>query len=172
LELDPTNDAAAQGLDSIVQRVVANAESAMYAGNVKQANAYLAQAKAINPNAPGIAALEQTQRQLRERQENQQVKEKLLAAANALQADKLMPPAVPNAYSLYQEVLTLEPNSEAARRGLDLVRAGLLDRARTMLAANNMSQTFALLDAAERAGASASAISELRRQAEYRQRLL
>lgn len=172
LELDPKNDAAQQGLDSVVQRVVANAESALYAGNVEQAHAYLAQAKAIDPNARGITALEQTERNLRELQENQQVKEKLLAAASALQADQLMPPASPNAFSLYQEVLVLEPNSEAARRGLELVRRGLLDRARTMLAANNMSQTFALLEAAERAGASATVIAEVRQQAEYRQRLL
>jgi TonB family protein len=172
LELDPNNDAARQGLESVVQRVVANAESAMYAGNVEQARAYLQQAKTIDPNAPGVTALEQTERNLRELKENQQVKEMLLAAAEALQGDRLMPPATPNAYTLYQQVLEVEPSSEAARRGLELIRSGLLDRARTLLSADDMAETRAHLDAAERAGASATAIAALREQADYRQRLL
>lgn len=172
LELDPGNDAARQGLESVVQRVVANAESAMFADNVAQARVYLRQAKEIDPAAPGVATLEQTEKNLRALKENQQVKEKLLAAADALQADRLMPPAEPNAYSLYQQVLEVEPDSQVARRGLQLVREGLLDRARTLLASDDMAETFAHLQAAEKAGAEAAAINRLREQAEYRQRLL
>lgn len=172
LELDPTNDAARQGLESVVQRVVANAESAMFAGNVEQGRAYLRRAKAIDPDAPGIATLEQTEKNLRELKQNQQVKEQLLAAAEALQADRLMPPAEPNAFTLYNQVLAVEPDSPAATRGLELIREGLLERARTLLGADDMSETLAHLDAAERAGANAQAISELRDRATYRQRLL
>lgn len=172
LALDPGNQAARQGLESVVQRVVANAESAMYAGNVEQARVYLQQAKAIDPDAPGIETLEQTERNLRELQENEQVKEQLLAAAEALQANRLMPPAEPNAFTLYQQVLAVEPDSEAAKRGLELVRAGLLDRARTLLGADDMAETRAHLAAAERAGADPAEIAALRERADYRQRLL
>lgn len=172
LSLDPDNDAARQGLESVAQRVVANAESAMFAGNVEQGRAYLRQARAIDPNAPGIDTLAQTEKNLRELKQNQEVKEQLLAAAEALQADRLMPPNEPNAFTLYQRVLQVEPDSAAARRGLELVREGLLDRARTLLGADDMKATLAHLDAAEQAGASAGAVEELRRQAEYRQRLL
>lgn len=172
LKLDPDNDAARQGLESVVQRVIANAESAMFAGNVEQGRAYLRQAIAIDPDAPGITSLRQTERNLREMKQNQQVKEQLLAAADALQSDRLMPPAEPNAFTLYNKVLAVEPDSEAAKRGLELVRNGLLDRARTLLAANDMAETLANLDAAERAGADAAAIEELRGRAAYRQRLL
>lgn len=172
LELDPNNDAARQGMESVVQRVVANAESAMFAGNVPRARQYLAEAKALDPSAPGISTLEQTERNLREQKADEQVTVKLQAAADALQASKLMPPAEPNAWSLYREVLAAEPNSEAATRGLELVRSGLLDRARTLLSADDMAETHAHLDAAERAGADARQISQLRDRADYRQRLL
>ncbi len=172
LQLDPGNDAARQGLDSVVQRTVAKAESAMFAGNQDQARAYLRQAKALDPNAPGLSSLEQTERNLREMKDDRSVKAKLLAAAEALQADKLMPPAEPNAFTLYKEVLEVEPTSEAARRGLELVRFGLLDRARTMLSADDTAQTLAHLEAAERAGANPGIVSELRNRAVYRQRLL
>ncbi|MAT84713.1 MAG: hypothetical protein CMD39_10545 [Gammaproteobacteria bacterium] len=172
LALDPDNEAARQGIESVVQRVVANAESAMYAGNVEQGRAYLRQAKSLNPQAPGIATLEQTEQNLRQLRQSQQVKEQLLAAADALQSDRLMPPADPNAFTLYSRVLEVEPDSAAAKRGLELVREGLIDRARTLLAADDMAETFANLDAAERAGASATLIAGLREEAEYRQRLL
>jgi TonB family protein len=172
LELDPSNEAARQGLESVVQRVVANAESAMFAGNVTQARAYLQQAKLLDPNASGITTLEQTERNLRELKENQQVKEQLLAAAEALQANRLMPPAEPNAFTLYRQVLAVEPDSEAAKRGLELVRTGLLDRARTLLASDDMAETLAHLEAAERAGAEPARVAALREQADYRQRLL
>jgi TonB family protein len=172
LELDPGNDAARQGLESVVQRVVANAESAMFAGNVEQGQAYLRQAAAINPNAPGITTLRQTEENLREIKQDQEVKEQLLAAAEALQADRLMPPDEPSAFMLYQKVLAVEPDSAAAQRGLELVRSGLLDRARTLLAADDMAKTRDHLDAAERAGASTTAIATLREQADHRQRLL
>lgn len=172
LELDADNEAARQGLESVVQRLVANAESAMYAGNVEQGRAYLRQARAIDPDAPGIATLAQTEENLRELEQSQQAKEQLLAAADALQSDRLMPPAQPNAFTLYSRVLEVDPDSAAARRGLELVREGLLERARTLLAADDMAQTLANLDAAEQAGASATAVAALREQAEYRQRLL
>ena len=172
LDIDSNNDAARQGLESVVQRVVANAESAMFAGNIEQARAHLQQAKAIDPKAPGITTLEQTEKNLRELKENEQVKDQLMAAAEALQANRLMPPSEPNAFTLYQQVLAVEPESEAARRGLELVRNGLLDRARTLLAADDMAETRAHLDAAERAGADAAAITALRQRADYRQQLL
>ena len=172
LELDPGNEAARQGLDSVVQRIVANAESAMFAGDTRQARVYLRQAKSLDPQAPGISTLEQTEQNLRELKVNQQVKDLLAAAAEALQGNRLMPPANPNAFDLYQQVLAMEPGSEAALRGLELVRAGLLDRARTLLASDDMSETLAHLAAAKTAGASATAVAELRSRAEYRQRLL
>ncbi len=172
LGIDPDNDAAKQGLASVVQRLVANAESAMVAGNVKKAQGYVAQARALDPKAPGLNTLEQTQRNLREIKESQQVKQKLVAAADALQADKLAPPAEPNAFTLYQQVLAVEPDSEAAKRGLDLVRAGLLDRARALLAADDLAQTRVHLDAAESAGANPGDVAKLRDEMDYRQRLL
>ncbi len=172
LSIDPDNDAAKQGLASVVQRVVANAESAMVAGNVKKAQVYVAQARTLDPNAPGVHGLEQTERNIREIKDNQQVKQQLVAAAEALQADQLMPPAQPNAFTLYQQVLAAEPTSEAAKRGLELVRGGLLDRARALLAANDLKQTRARLDDAESAGASASEVRKLRDEADYRQKLV
>jgi TonB family protein len=172
LAIDPGNDAARQGIDAVVQRLVAYAESAMFAGNVAQARNILSRARTLNPNAPGIATLEQAERNLQTRQETEQVRAWLAAAAEALQADRLMPPAEANAFDLYQQVLSVEPESPAARRGLELVRAGLLDRARTLLSGDDMATTIAHVEAAVQAGADPALVAELRAEADYRQRLL
>lgn len=172
LAIDAGNEAGRQGLDSVVQRAVANAESALFAGNVEQARGHLQRVKAIDPNAPGISALEQAERNLQANQETEQVRAWLTAAAEALQDDRLMPPAAPNAFSLYQRVLLVDADSAAARRGLELVRNGLLNRARTLLSSNDMAATMAHLDAAQQAGANPSEVAELREEAAYRQRLL
>ncbi|MEQ8485691.1 MAG: TonB family protein [Pseudomonadales bacterium] len=172
LAIDPGNDAARQGLDSVVQRAVANAESALFAGNVDQAKAHLQRVKAIDPNAPGLSSLEQAERNLQASEETEQVRAWLTEAAEALEADRLMPPASPNAFTLYQRVLQIDAESAAARRGLELVRGGLVDRARTLLSSNDMAATLAHLDAAQQAGANAAIVAELREEAAYRQRLL
>lgn len=172
LDLDPDNATARQGLDSVVQRSIANAESALFAGRAQQAKDYLERARAIDPHASGLAALEQTERTMKAMQQSMDVKKDLTAAAEALQADRLMPPAEPNAFTLYQRVLARQPDSAVAQRGLELVRAGLIGRARTLLAANDMSATFEHLDAAERAGADPAELGDLRDEARYRQRLI
>jgi protein TonB len=172
LELEPGNESAKQGLESIVQRTIANAESSMYAGNMDQARAYLDRAKAINPDAAGVVTLEKTNVTWENIQESLDIKNDILAAAEALQADRLMPPDQPNAFALYSKVLEQEPGSEAALRGLQLVRNGLLDRARTMLASEDMQATNKHLDAAALAGADAATLADLRDEAAYRQRLI
>jgi TonB family protein len=144
----------------------------MYAGKVKQARAYLDRAKAIDPDAVGVATLEKTQRTWENIQQGLDIKNDLLAAAEALQADRLMAPDEPNAFAIYSKVLEQEPGSEAALRGLQLVRNGLLERARTMLAAEDMQATNKHLEAATLAGADAAAVAELRDESAYRQRLI
>ena len=172
LKLDPGNAAAKQGLESIVQRTIAHAESSMYAGKVDQANAYLERARAIDPNAPGMATVEKTRETWTDIQQGLATKENLLAAAEALQADRLTPPAEPNAFSLYSEVLSAEPDNEAAKRGLDLVRKGVLEKAQTMLATGNLRAANAHAETAEQVGADAVALNGLRDEIAYQQQLL
>jgi protein TonB len=172
LELDPGNEAATQGLESVVQRTIANAESSMYAGNMEQARAYLERAKAISPDAVGVASLEESTQTWENIQDGLDIRNNLLAAAEALQADRLAAPDEPNAFALYSKVLAQDPSSEAALGGLQLVRSGLLERARTMLAAEDMQATNKHLDAALLAGADATLVTELREEAAYRQRLI
>lgn len=172
LELDPDNAAAKQGLDSIVQRTIANAESALFAGKPKRAQAYLNRARAIDPDAPGLDSVMKTNRAWKNMQQSLESKADLRAASEALQAGRFVAPDQPNAFDLYTRVLERDPRSEAARRGLDLVRTTLIERARTLLAAEDVGGARALLDAAARARVDEDVLAPLRDEAAYQQRLL
>jgi TonB family protein len=171
LELDPVNAVAQQGLRSIVQRLLANAQSAAFAGEPAAAQKFIAEARAIDPSAPGLVAVEKSSRQIKRVVEGGNQQSDLLAAAEALQADRLMPPATPNAFDLFNAVLARDPESEAARRGLALVRDALLDRAAAQTAAGSLDQAGALLAQATAAGADAQRIAQLQGDVKYQQRL-
>ena len=171
LELDAANPVAAQGVRSIVQRLVANAQSAASAGEQDKAQKFFAAARAIDPNAAGVADIDRAAKQPKRVADDQNIQSDLLAASQALQADQLVPPATPNAFDLFNAVLTREPKSAAALQGLQLVRDILVDRAGALIAAGSFEQGGALLLQAKVAGADAARLTELQRELTYQTRL-
>ncbi len=171
LELDPANAVAQQGLRSIVQRLIANAQSAAFAGDQARAKQFVADARTLDPNATGLAEVEKSTQQIKRAVDDNQQQNDLLAAAEALQADRLMPPATPNAYDLFRAVLVREPGSYSAQRGLALVQDALLDRAEATVSAGSLGQAAALLSQARSAQASAARIAAIEADLKYQQRL-
>jgi TonB family protein len=171
LELDPANALAQQGLHSIVQRLIANAQSATFAGEQEKAQKFLAEARAIDPKATGLTEVEKASRQVKRAAEDSNQQSDLLAAAQALQADRLMPPATPNAFDLFTAVLARDPESEAAKRGIALVQDALLDRTAALVAAGSLEQAGVLLGQATVAHADSARIAQLRGDLKYRRRL-
>lgn len=171
LALDPDNSVAAQGMHSIVQRLVANAQSASFAGEQDKAQKYLAAARAIDPDAPGLTEVDKSSKQAKRSADDRSSQNDLLAASEALQADRLMPPASPNAFDLFTAVLAREPQSAAAQRGLTLVREALLDRAGSLVAGGSLEQAGSVLVQAKVAGADAARIEQLEGELAYQARL-
>ena len=171
LALDPDNAVATRGLRSIVQRLIANAQSASFAGEQDKAQKYVAEARAIDPDAQGLAEIERIAKQTKRTNEDRSNQNDLVAASQALQDDRLMPPAAPNAFDLFNGVLARDPQSAAARRGLELVRAALLDRAGALIAAGSLEPVEPLLVQAKVAGAEAGRVTDLQRELDYQKRL-
>jgi periplasmic protein TonB len=171
LQLDPANSVAQQGLKSIVLRLVANAQSAAYAGENNRAKSFIAQARKLDPTTAGLNEIEKSTRQIKRVAENRNLQSDLLAAAEALQADRLMPPATPNAFDLFSGVLARDPASDAAQRGLTLVQDALLDRARALIAAGSLDEAGAVVAQAQVAGAKSERIDTLQADLKYQQRL-
>ncbi len=171
LALEPSNSVAAQGMKSIVQRLIANAQSALFAGEQERAQKYIADARAIDPGVAGLAEVDRASKQNRRAAEDRSVQNDLLAASEALQDDRLMPPANPNAFDLFTGVLARDPQSSAAQRGLDLVRDALLDRASTLLSAGAVDPVGSLLVQAKVAGADAQRLAAMQSELAYQKRL-
>jgi len=171
LSLDPENTGASEGLASVAQRLVANAQSAVFAGNTKQADTLIAQAKSLDPGAAEIKEVERSARQWQRIAEDSSVQNDLVAAAEALQEDRLTGPDEPNAYSLFQRVLERQPKSEAALRGLELVLQGLVDRAWREMRAGRLADAGTALARALDAGATEEQLFDARGELGYLQRL-
>jgi TonB family protein len=82
-----------------------------------------------------------------------------------------MPPAAPNAFDLFSAVLSRDPTSDAALRGLALVQDALLDRAGALIAAGSLAEAGAMLAQARVAGAKSERIDPLQSELKYQQRL-
>ncbi len=162
LEIDPQNQAATQGLNTVVQRLIANAQSSVIAGDMQQARRFIAQARDLDADAAGLDEVERSSRQALQAAEDRRNQQDLIAASEALQDDRLMPPAANNAYDLFNRVLERSPNSEAAQRGLRLVREALMDRARAYLSAGNINASREVVSDAERAGVESGLLEALR----------
>lgn len=171
LAIDPGNGVATQGIDSIVQRVLGVAQSAALAGESDRANTYIAKARAIDANAPGLAEAEQVVAQWSEMVSNQQLQDQLEAAAAALEAGRLSAPDQPNALTLFNDVLALDPTSDAARQGKRLVMQALIERAWSEIRAGRFSTAEQTLAAARTAGAESFALVELEDEIDYQRAL-
>jgi protein TonB len=171
LALDANNSVAAQGMRSIVQRLVANAQSATFAGEQEKALKFTAAARAIDPDAQGVAEIERSSKTAKRSADERGAQNDLVAASEALQSDRLMPPAVPNAFDLFNAVLARDPGSAAAQRGIALVRDALLDRTGSLIAGGSLEQAEALLVQAKVAGADSLQIAQLQQELAYQMRL-
>jgi TonB family protein len=172
MEIDADNAAARQGLASVAQRLIVNAQSAALAGEMAQARRFIIQARDLDPTADGLAQVEEMTAQAARAAEDRRLQRDLLSASEALQDDRLMPPAMPNAFDLFTAVLTRAPNSDAAQRGVGLVQAALVDRSRAQLAAGNVEAAQIAANDAERAGVSSSVLELLRSEIAHQERAL
>ncbi len=172
LKLDSNNTIALEGIRSISQRLIASAQSAIFAGDIDEARGLIKQAKSIDPGAPGLADAQQSAREWEQVIKDRDIQKDLTGAAEALRENRLMPPLEGNAFELFQRVKERNPESESATRGIDLVQTLLLDRAMSKLNAEDMEGGEKAITLASQAGASeeklATAVAELK----YRKRLL
>lgn len=158
LALDPDNTQALAGVRAVGEALAADAGAALDAGDIERARTRLEEARAI---LQGGAAIDAVQQRLTARDsEADQVKALLAEAIAAQQAGKLT--GAGSAAELFQRVLTADPGSGIATRGLDEIAATLAGQARTALAAKDYAAAEAALAQIEAVQPSNAAATELR----------
>ncbi|MEM9622071.1 MAG: TonB family protein [Pseudomonadota bacterium] len=164
LAMDPGNAVALQGIDSVAQRLATLAQTEAFAENHTRARELIALAKEIAPHTPGIAQTEKLTLQWSDMVKDQAVKEDLLAAAEAMQADNLVGQAGdqgPGALTHYRSALTKDPDSRAARSGIQLVINGLIERAWLQSRDEDLTDAEATVALAVEAGAETEQLAEI-----------
>lgn len=172
LALEPGNANAKQGIQAIAQRFLGFAQTAAFAQEHEKARGFIATAKSVDPNAPGLAEAEALTEQWTRMVQDQTIQDELLAASVALQKGRLAAPDEPNALALFESVLSKDPQSEAALRGKALVAEALLDRARSHTAAGDLVEAETSIGSAEAAGAATDALGEVKNELLYQRALV
>ncbi len=121
--------------------------------------------------AVGVKAAEVSERP--QAQDPEQARRRTLRAADvALEQGRLTTPPEASAYTLYNKVLALDPDSPEARSGLQSVRQGLINRALAQLASDALDDARTSLQAAADTGANPMLVADLLREVDYRQQLI
>ncbi len=173
LSMDPTNVVAQQGIESVAQRLATIAQTEAFAENHERARELIALAKSIAPDAPGIAQTEKLTLQWTDMVKDQAVKDDLLAAARAVQEGHLLgvdSPTGIGAFEHYRSVLKKDPKSAAALSGVQLVIGGVIERAWTAAANNDMTSLEKQIGYAKQAGAGAQDLREIEEELDFLQR--
>ena len=122
LDLDPANQVARAGLDRVVTRYIALADSALAEQELDQAESFLAKVEGIAPaNAEAAGVRTRLEEARRTTQERKEIRLLLAGAERDIQEGRLTGPQGKNAVEGYQAVLALDPDNQAARAGLDRV---------------------------------------------------
>ncbi len=165
LNIDPSNTAAKQGVDLIAQRLAGLAQSEAFSENPEKAEALIAKAKEIAPEAAGIQAAEKLTKEWNTLSNDQAVKQDLMAAAEASQAGRLVTsddPGQLGALDLYRSALEKDPTSGAATAGIEFVAQSLVERAWLEMTTEAFAAAEQSLLHAEDAGAASDGLADAR----------
>jgi TonB family protein len=122
---------------------------------------------------PSVAAeLESNGARLRELAAAALLRRDLAAANLALTQGRLVLPAEDSAYVLYMRVLTQDPQSQEAIRGLQSIRQALVNRTLALLATDALDDARRSLQTATEVGVDRQLVADLRFEVDYRQRLI
>ncbi|MDP7120134.1 MAG: hypothetical protein QF395_07380, partial [Arenicellales bacterium] len=192
LDLDPENQAAAAGIETIATQALARVESLTQQGAFAKARERLAAASVITQAADRLARAglqidlaeqrlqEETARQLaarqaqqeeqarQDRERRQQLEQLLASALKAFEDGRLIEPQNDNALALYRAALDLDPNNQRAGNGIGNITVHFLRSARSELADGQLNLADQSLRSASAIEPDNSAVVQLRQQLDRR----
>ncbi len=120
IAVDPDNRDAKNGLENLERRLLALAEDSYRLGDLEGAQAYLDQAKRINPASDALSRLQQ---KIAGDETRKDSISKLLATADKYMDEQhYSTPTNANAYDSYRQVLKLDASNKTAQEGITRIR--------------------------------------------------
>ena len=145
LALDPINEAALKGVESIWLKYLELARASAREGNAEAANSLIRKAERLAGAHPLI---EVARNAVTARLEGRKIASLLDEAEKALRQGALTSPEGQNAYALYTSVLKADPLNQAAKEGVAKVRERQLLLAQEKISHKAWDEAQSLLDSA------------------------
>lgn len=152
-------------------KVVANPSAAPPSSPVSAVQTPVVSTKTPDVRAPSVTSPAAQNGESSEKQAQEMVRTTLLAANQALADGRLTAPTQTSAYTLFSEVLKLEPGSQEAANGLKSVREALINRTLAELAGRSLNDARKSLQAASEMGADPMLVANLQDEIDYQQRM-
>lgn len=153
---EPGNAEIERELSELLDDVESQAAQALEAGDLESATRLSNVIAAFDPDREIIREVADETDRIAE------VERLLGLAEQALESNNLLEPAEASAWTLYQQVLEVDPDNESAVEGLEAVGEAVLDRVDEMLAGSDFDNAETLLQQAEERGFEPAAIEERR----------
>ncbi len=147
LELDPQNRLANQGLESILNTLLDQAEQSLASGDLEAAGTLASRVDSLFPNSRRVTDINtQITTRQREIRDEAEVGEFLLIAKGQLDEGKLIEPASDNALESFTQVLNRQPDNAAAIDGLTLIATRFTAQANDALEQEEFAEALRLAD--------------------------
>ncbi|RDS85386.1 tetratricopeptide repeat protein [Dyella psychrodurans] len=140
--LEPDNDSARQGLNDVGRAEIARADAALQAGHLDEAESALTNARELLGGGSDVDRLSQAI--AKAQVASGETSNLITQAQQALSNGKLEGPD--GAATLYQRVLTADPDNAVARHGMDQVGDAMTAQIQKALAANDIATASAGID--------------------------
>ncbi|MCB1915655.1 MAG: protein kinase [Rhodocyclaceae bacterium] len=175
LALEAADADARAGLERVAAALLARGREAVSSEQLERARSDFDVVESIDPATAGLAAARTRlaaaegaaeQRRAAELARAKRVEQLLLAASRALAAGRLSAPDDDNAADRYREVLSLDADNAAARKGIVEILESHLARGRAAIAAGELERAEADFDAVARIDRNAGGLADARRRLE------
>lgn len=170
LALDPTSQAAKDGIRSVVDKILERAEAALLAERLEEAIRTIETARDIDSSHPRLAFLDTQVGRERERLKLSQAQEvgnrvrSLITAANdRMDNGRLLTPNNGSAKDVLLEARRLDPTDPVVLSTIREFSAKLTEEARKSLAAGKIDEATAFVNGARQMGSAGSALAAVER---------
>lgn len=170
LALDPTSQAAKDGIRDVADKILGRAETALTAEKLEEAILNIERARDIDATHPRLSFLDTQIARERERLKLTQAQEvgnrvrTLVNQANdRMQSDRLLTPAGGSARDALIEARRLDPTDPAVAQAIRDLSGALTDKARESLAAGKTDEAQTYVNGARQLGSAGAALAQVER---------
>ncbi|NOZ51539.1 MAG: protein kinase [Gammaproteobacteria bacterium] len=145
LKIDPNNNAAKEGLKKVIELQVTLIEAQLNNKFINEATRNIALLTAIAPNFPTTLTLQRKLENMSVSKQRTEIDTLLQQAKQHVKAYRLIKPNPDNAFNRYQRILDIDPDNNAAKKGIQEIISYYQSTAEQQLTQQNYSNVSRII---------------------------